>query len=134
MPATVLPTSSAAICAATTEPWPPRSAYRPDMSLITPMTSLPLLAPAAGAATPGAGADPADGAASLPPLGGASFLHAAAAHSAAAHRVNSNERSAIRLGSFNIAAPVFGSNDIRALDSKIDTQSVHARRQVRIRD
>src|ERR1043165_7232393 len=140
MPATVLPTSSAAICAAITEPWPPRSAYRPDMSLSTPMTSL-LPPPPAGAA---AGADPPAGApdAGAPAFCSDCFLHAVAAHSAAAHRPNrpnrnsTVDRSAIRLGRWvNIAAPGFQRERwTRTLDTEIDAQPLHARRKIAIGD
>src|SRR3954469_21559059 len=39
-PATLPPRSSTAICAASSEPLPPMSAYGPDMSVSTPMTIL----------------------------------------------------------------------------------------------
>ena len=47
-PLTLPPKSSTAIRAASTEPWPARSAYRPDWSFITPiLTASPRSAPCA---------------------------------------------------------------------------------------
>src|SRR5262249_44856866 len=101
MPATLPPKSSTAIRAASSEPLPPRSAYGPDMSVITPITSLspPVPGSPAGFAAV-APVEPPD--AALPPPAALSAFLQAAAPSAAAHRVTIIERFARCL---SIAAP-----------------------------
>src|ERR1044071_3334526 len=96
MPATLPPKSSTAIRAASSEPLPARSAYGPDMSVITPMTSLSPPPPPPPVVAP---PEPPD--AALPPPAALS-ASLQAAHSAAAHRVTIIERFARCL---SIAAP-----------------------------